>query len=797
MVKTLESGIPLYTWIAPARSQEKQPMFPSSTPFEAIKDDPDDLVFLEEQSFPAEPDAGLAPGAVWRVMIVDDDADVHTTTTFALGNLDMQHRPLEFLHAYSAAQARDLLAREHDIAVILLDVVMEEDDAGLHLVRFIRETLKLADVRIILRTGQPGYAPEIDAIRDFDINDYKTKSELTRIKLYTTVTAAIRSYEQIRAINSSRRGLDRIVRAGAELMALQGVADFAAGVLTQVGDIIGSSADGVLCVHDPLDPLDHATPPDAIPRHMPVVACAGAFRHLSGSALSAHGQGATAGASKLVADATVAIGAALAARENVFSARAAALYFNGKSSRDFAAYIPLAHPLGDIEKRLLDVFCGLVAVGLENVELVSHLHTAAFYDQLSKLPNRTRLVEILDATLASPARDTAILSLVDLDHFAETNDALGHQFGDLLLAAVAARLQLCRGCNLTVARIGGDIFSVLGDGAIVNPETILALFAKPFSIDGQDVRVSATMGLVRLAEHDGSGADALKDADIALKRAKVQQRTGHFYFSRSMGVEIRERVRMMHALRTGYAEGELFLAYQPQIDLTSRRPIGAEALLRWKTADGKQVSPALFIPIAEYSGLIIEIGEFVLRTACQELVRLRAAGHLDFTMSVNVSQVQFRHPLFLQMLRAALDETGAPPAFVELEITESMAMEEPALLIEMLAEVKRTGVSIAIDDFGTGFSSLSYLQRLQIDRLKIDRAFVTEITQSARGSSIAEMVIQLGRNLGLSVVAEGVEDERQAHILQALGCPMAQGFLFARPMPPGELNAWLVANTPQ
>ena len=771
-------------------------MPPSSTPFESIKDDPDDLVFLEEQSFPTESDASPAPGAVWRVMIVDDDEDVHTTTTFALGNLDMQHRPLEFLHAYSAAQARELLARESDIAVILLDVVMEEDDAGLHLVRHIRETLKLADVRIILRTGQPGYAPEIDAIRDFDINDYKTKSELTRIKLYTTVTAAIRSYEQIRAINSSRSGLDRIVRAGAELMARQGVPDFAAGVLTQVADILGSPLDGVLCVHDPLDPDE---PPDALPRHLPIVACAGAFRHLSGSALTAQGHGA-AGVAGLIADASVAIGAVLAARENIFSARAAALYFSGKSSRDFAAYIPLTHPLGDMEKRLLDVFCGLVAVGLENVELLSHLHTAAFYDQLSKLPNRTRLVEILDATLAGPARATSILSLVDLDHFAETNDALGHQFGDLLLAAVAARLQLCRGCNLTVARIGGDIFSVLGDAAVVNPENILSLFATPFSIDGQDVRVSATMGLVRLAEHDGSGADALKDADIALKRAKVQQRTGHFYFSRSMGVEIRERVRMMHALRTGFAEGELFLAYQPQIDLATRRPIGAEALLRWRMQDGadaRLISPAVFIPIAEYSGLIIEIGEFVLRTACQELVRLRACGHLDFTMSVNVSQVQFRHPLFLQMLRSALQETGVPPAFVELEITESMAMEEPALLIEMLAEVKRTGVSIAIDDFGTGFSSLSYLQRLQIDRLKIDRAFVTEITQSARGSSIAEMVIQLGRNLGLSVVAEGVEDERQAHILQALGCPMAQGFLFARPMPPGELNAWLVANTPR
>ena len=751
---------------------EKRYMPPSSTPLTGTKDDHDDLVFLDEH--PAGAAAAGLPG-VWRVMIVDDDEDVHSTTTFALGNLDMQHRPLEFVHAYSAAQARDLLQTETDIAVILLDVVMEQDDAGLHLVRFIRETLKLADVRIILRTGQPGYAPEIDAIRDFDINDYKTKSELTRIKLFTTVTAAIRSYEQIRAISSSRRGLDQIVRASTELLSLHGVQNFAAGVLAQVADILLVPANGVLCARERVD--GHAD-------ELYVVATAGAARRIGNGRLTLHDD----------ADIFTALMRTLSNGGNIVEHGYVTLYFAGKSSRDFVAYIQVGRALGDIDRRLLDVFCANVAVGLDNVELVSHLHNAAFYDQLSKLPNRTRLVEILDATLAGPARDDATLCLVDLDHFAETNDALGHQFGDALLVAVAVRLQTSLGPHLTVARIGGDIFCVLGDAAAVNPISILCLFETPYLIEGQEVRLSATLGLVRLTEHDGSGADALKDADIALKRAKTQQRAGHFYFSRSMGVEIRERVRMMHALRNGFANGELFVVYQPQIDLGTRRPVGAEALLRWRGADGAFISPDRFIPIAEYSGLIIDIGEWVLRTSCHELVRLREAGHRNFTMSINVSQVQFRHPYFLEMLRAALEESQAPPEFIELEITESMAMEEPDMLIKMLAQIKHTGVSIAIDDFGTGFSSLSYLQRLQVDRLKIDRAFVSEITGSARGSSIAEMVIQLGRNLGLSIVAEGVEDERQAQILRDLGCPLAQGFLFARPMMVPALYEWLASD---
>jgi diguanylate cyclase len=736
-------------------------MPPSSTPIGAEQDE---LVFLDEP--PPQPAA--PPRSAWRVMIVDDDQDVHSTTTFALGNLDMQGRPLEFVHAYSAAQARELLARERDIAVILLDVVMEQDDAGLHLVRHIRETLKLADVRIILRTGQPGYAPEIEAIRDFDINDYKTKSELTRIKLYTTVTAAIRSYEQIRRIDDSRRGLNRIVEAGTALMALHGVRDFAGGALLQAAALLGQPASGLLCAQGEGGSVD-------------VVAACGAWQALEGRRL---GDGADAPLPPLLAR-------ALAERRNLHAGGALALHLPAKACRRFAALLDTTRAPSELEERLLDVFAANVAVGLDNVELMSHLHEAAFYDTLSKLPNRTRLIEILDAALAGPARDDTTLCLVDLDHFAETNDALGHAFGDQLLAAVAGRLQNSLARQLVVARIGGDIFGVLGGASQVHPAGILALFQQPFDIEGQTVQVSATLGLVRLAEHDGSGTDALKDADIALKRAKSQQRAGHFYFTRNMGVEIRERVRMMHALRGAFSKHELFLAYQPQMDLATRRPVGAEALLRWRTADGKFVSPDRFIPIAEYSGLIVDIGEWVLRTACAELVRLRAAGHEEFTMSINVSQVQFRHPQFLHVLRRALADTGAPPRHVELEITESMAMEEPETFIAMLAQVKETGVHIAIDDFGTGFSSLSHLQRLRLDRLKIDRAFVTEITGSSRGSSIAEMVIQLGRNLGLSVVAEGVEDELQASVLRELGCPLAQGFLFARPMAAEELAGWL------
>jgi diguanylate cyclase (GGDEF)-like protein len=622
----------------------------------------DELIFVAES--PASPGATAEvadgqPGGAWRVMIVDDDADVHSTTTFALGSLELHGRRLEFLHAYSAAEAKELLERHADIAVVLLDVIMEEADAGLHLVHHIRKTLGLQDMRIILRTGQPGYAPEMDAIRGYDINDYRTKSELTRTKLYTSVASAIRAYEQIRGLEASRRGLAEVVRANAELSALHSISGMANGILREAARLIGQPASGLICS---CRGGEHAA-------GWEVVVAIGDCAELAPSGMLDAGGGA-------VADA---IRRTLAGRSHLFGDGWLTLYFGGKSHCDFAAWLQLERPLDPLRRGLLELFASNIAVGLDNVALMTDLQRAAFYDPLTSLPNRTRLVELIDDGLTRNL-DMAdeVLCLIDIDHFSEINDALGHQFGDALLVAVAGRLRARLHARLQLARIGSDIFCVLGESGEVDPEAIRALFAAPFSIEGQDVQVGSTLGLVRLREHDGSGADALKDADIALKRAKSRQRGGHFYFSRSMGVEIRERVRLMHALRSGFARGELFLDYQPQVELGAHRPFGAEALLRWRTEDGRLVPPDRFIPIAETSGLIIDIGEWVLREACAELMRLRAAGYLDFTMSVNVSQVQFRHPGFLDMLRAALLDTGAPPERIELEITEWRRSSAPA-----------------------------------------------------------------------------------------------------------------------
>ncbi len=578
----------------------------------------DSIHFADEHTSPE----GLVE-AVWRVMIVDDELEVHRATTFALANLRILGRQLEFLHAYSAEEATVLIRREKDLAIVLLDVVMERENSGLQLVHTIRKTLGLTDLRIILRTGQPGYAPEIETIHDYDINDYKTKSELTRTKLYATVTAALRAYSQIRA----------------------------------------------------LDEL-------------------------------------------------------------------------------------------------------------------------AFYDRLSALPNRNRFIQLIDHQLMREDYRDTVIAILDIDDFSEVNDALGHQQGDRLLQAVAERLTANLFPGTVIARIGSDSFGLMGAQSVIDPICLLGLFRQPFAVSGGSMLITATIGLARLPDVQESGRDALKDANIALKRAKKTQRGSHVMFSSQMGSDIRERVRLLQGLRIAVDAERLFIAYQPQVNLHDGRVVGVEALLRWRNEDGVFVPPDRFIPLAEASGLIVAIGDWVLRESCFELMRLQAMGFAQLRMSVNVSQIQFRHAEFLVKLQTALRDTGVDPKCLELEITESVTMDDPVFMLESLSRIKQLGVSIAIDDFGTGYSSLSQLRLMPADRLKIDRAFVRELGSSPTGGHIATMVVELGRNLNMTVIAEGVEDQAQAEILGAMGCDEAQGFLYAKPLVPVELKAWLESYLP-
>ncbi len=729
-----------------------------------------DLIEFLEGSDEVETDA-LSTEPPWRILIVDDDADVHKATELAMQGLRVEGRPLAFLHASSAAEARVLLRTEPDLAVALLDVVMESEDAGLRLVRYIRENLQQHAIRIVLRTGQPGYAPEIETVQAYDINDYKTKSELTRTRLYTVLTAAIRSYKQICALESNRQGLELIVEGSAELSQLRGLQRFAEGVVTQLCALLGMLPEGLVCAQGAHG--DGTGTADAR-----IVAAAGQFSSLIDTPLSA----------VQLPHVRERLQRCLELKQHVLD-DGNCLYFGLSNGRAIAALVDAGRPLSPVDLQLLRAFCSNIAVGFENVLLYSQLLDQAYNDQLLRLPNRLRFIELLDQNLQDPEGVT--LALIDLDDFSDINDAFGHSFGDQVLQAVVQRLGSELGFHTSMARVAADVFGLIGPDALVNASTIPAVFVEPFDVAGERLQLSATTGLVRLADSSSIGSELLLDAQIALKRAKQKHRGASEYFSPAMGTDARERFKLLKGLRAGFEEQRLFVVYQPQVDLASGQAIGAEALLRWRREDGSFVPPDQFIPLAEQSGLIISIGEFVLRTACHQLKRMEQSGLHDFRMCVNISLAQFRHIGFIDSLNAALRDTEVNPANLELEITESMAMDDTELVLHLLADIKRTGATVAIDDFGTGFSSLSHLRQLEVERLKIDRAFVHEAQTSSAGLTIAQMVINLGRGLGLRVIAEGVETEEQRQQLLALGCHEGQGWLFAKPMQAEQLERWM------
>ncbi|MHB1373356.1 MAG: two-component system response regulator [Thauera sp.] len=735
--------------------------------------DDDLLAFIDEPEGGSSP----PPRRMWTVLIVDDDEDVHESTRFALRGLEIEQRGLRLLHAHSGNECIEVLRTEHDVAVVLLDVVMESSTAGLLTVDRIRNELGRGKTRIILRTGQPGQAPEIDTIRRYDINDYKTKSELTRNKLYTALTTAVRSYAQLCALDESRRGLEQVVVSSHHLMAHDGLQGFASGVITQIASLLGIPCEGLVCAST-------SAPSAAItPERLRIIAAAGCFSGLVQRPVSEIGN-------PTIIDSLT---RCLREQRNLLTERSLTLCFRGHDEARFAAFVDSPGPLGEVDRHLLEVFCTNISLCADNVELVSRLRSLAFTDTLLGLPNRSAPIERIDLRPREGGAPPFNLALIDIDRFAETNDMFGHDYGDRLLAAIASRLRTALPRSCMVARISGDIFAVLGEEQIVSPDGLVALFADPFVIDGIERLVSVCMGFAHCGDKHGSGADLIKDASIALKRAKARGQNRHAFYTLEIGEETRAHTRMLHELQQAFGNAELSLAFQPQISLHDGHPVGVEALLRWRRRDGSFVSPADFIPVAERSGMITTLGAWVLRKALAALVQIQAAGFAHLRMAVNVSPVQLAAPGFAALLLDALAESGVAPQHLELEITESVAVMGTARSSALLEEIRALGVQIAVDDFGTGFSSLSYLDQLPLDRLKIDRAFVALLDSGRPGARIAEMIVPLGHCLDITVLAEGVEHPHQAERLHAMGCDEAQGFLFAKPMAVEPLLEWLHA----
>ncbi len=423
-------------------------------------------------------------------------------------------------------------------------------------------------------------------------------------------------------------------------------------------------------------------------------------------------------------------------------------------------------------------------------KVIQHM---ANYDDLTGLPNRVLFRDRLQEALTQAELNNhqlAVLAL-NLDGLKTVNNVLGHSAGEVLVRAAAQRLTTCLQETDVLSRLGSDEFVILrqitaSEGVVTLAQTLLDTLAKPFSLKGKEFHTSASVGITLYPFDDTKVDQLLQNAEAALDQAK-QARNSYQFYSAEMNAQLKERLLLENELRQALEREELFLHYQPRVILDSGRTIAVEALLRWQNPRLGLLSPTTFIPIAEETGLILPIGEWVLRTACNQNREWQAAGLPPLRVSVNLSARQFQQDNLLKMVDQVLRDTGMDATCLELEVTESLMVEDVQRAIALLQELHDRGIALSLDDFGTGYSSMSYLRRFPIDTLKIDRSFVSEVASNPDDATVARAIMALAHGLQLNITAEGVETQAQLDYLQAHGCHEVQGYYFSRPIPADAL----------
>ncbi len=865
------------------------------------------MVFAEDRAS-APKTAKTDKGDAWKVMVVDDDEVMHDVTALVLQGQVFKDKPIQLLQAYSAADAYQLLDQHPDVAVILLDVVMEKQNSGFEVVKYVRETLGNRMVRIVLRTGQPGLVPADEAIQTYDINDYKEKADLTADRLKITLIGSLRNYADLLTIRDLARNninLESLVqqrtkeleqsnqqlkeqlaegillnralkKSTARLLDAQRIANLGHWemIIDDEGDFFSDSLKEMLGLHHEKK-IDYSGFLARIPKIERIevekeinrVLTLGGSYQLNHTINTPHkgllkithrgeaiidGEHQINGIKGTVQDVTEShrikesmykYGQAIeqAADSIMITNNEGIIEFVNQAFEDMTGYSrdevhgmrPNILKSGQQKESFYRRMWGILTRGevfsdvianrrkdgsiyfeektisplkdehgeithyiatgrdiTERIEAQEHLYHMAHHDPLTGLPNRTLLYDRINQVLTRTPwhrRKLAVL-IIDLDRFKIINDTLGHDVGDVLLQRISQILMETIREGDTVARLGGDEFAILlndlASKSDIEPivEKIMQSMHEVFVINEHELFVTASIGISIHPEHGNSVEALMKKADVAMYRAKDLGKNAYKFYTSEDDIQAMERLSLETGLRRALSRHEFFLNYQPQVELETGNIVGLEALLRWRHDDFKSVSPMHFIPLLEETGMIVEVGTWVIQQVCQQIHCWREQQVPLVRVAINISSRQFREPDFLQTTRSLLQKYDVPSDLIEFEITEGLLVEDIPGTRDLLLKLHEFGISLSVDDFGTGYSSLNYLKRLPMDVLKIDQSFIKDINTDPDDTAITSAIITLAHSMGLKVVAEGVETQEQVSFLREKGCDQVQGYLYSRPV---------------
>lgn len=714
----------------------------------------------------------------WKVLSVEDDITYQASLVYSLKDLLVYERPVQVLTANSISQAADVISRNSDISVILLDVVMEEDDAGLRLASTIRDVLGNSTVRIILVTGQPGMAPRREVMAKYDIDEYWNKSDLVQDTLHTVVSSHIRTWRYLLELTQAKQGLQMVVDAARSISNKQNLTSFTETVLNEIGRIIGITQGGIICFSYQGEQFS----PDAR-----VLASSGTFSDSDQKRqpLSAFN----------LDNFYTAFATAAESRSHLFDPEYTILYFETPEI-DQGHYMLLVHTpskLTDSHINLLQVFSENIKSGFTAVALVNRLTDLAYRDQVLKSYNRNWLLREL-SSMPTDEKNRSELLVVVVNDFAGMMVTFGEQYCEDILSTLLVNIYQQHPSNV-IARTGSCTFAILLNKEQAPTEAqLLDIIDQRLMLNNTLHRLSLTAARVDLnllTELKPEQILQLSESTVNMARLKGKRIID--YESGIMG-DITASHHLLMDLHNAIDNDDFFIMLQPKVYMDTGQVAGFEALLRWQKPDGEVVAPDRFIPLAETAGLISHLDLEAAKQTIAAAILLQQAG-FKLPIAFNTSGIDLNQKDYVDTLLEMIIQSGLDGSLLEIEVTESQIMLNYDHINPILSKFSDRGVGVSIDDFGTGYSSLAHVANLAATTLKIDKSFVDHLGLDDAGDHVIEMVLHLGEQFGFTVIAEGVETETQRQHLLSRGCTIAQGYLFARPMLISDAVKWLLEQT--